>query len=62
VYHYQKKDNVIYRVNGNNELSFSSVKRLCKKFKSVNSVKDASYARRSKTATFRKKLLKKNRI
>ena len=48
----QAKDifNEICRVYGNNELSFSSVTRWCKKFKSgVDSVKDAPHARRPKT-------------
>ncbi|XP_045167528.2 protein GVQW3-like [Mercenaria mercenaria] len=50
----QAKDifNEICRVYGNNELSFSSVTRWCKKFKSgVDSVKDAPRASRPKTAT-----------
>ena len=47
--------NEICRVYGNNELSFSSVTRWCKKFKSgVDSVKDAPHARRPKTATSQK--------
>ena len=41
----------ICRVYGNNECSFSSVTRWCKKFKSVNdSVKNATYAHRPKNA------------
>ena len=50
----QAKDifNEICRVYGNNELSFSSVTRWCKKFKSgVDSVKDAPHAHCPKTAT-----------
>ena len=53
----QAKDifNEICRVYGNNELSFSSVTRWCTKFKSgVDSVEDAPYARRPKTATSQK--------
>ena len=55
----QAKDifNEICRVNGNNELSFSSVTRWCKKFKSgvhVDSVEDAPRARSPKTATSQK--------
>ena len=53
----QAKDifNEICRVYGNNELSFSSVTRWCKKFKSVvDSVEDAPHARRPKTATSQK--------
>ena len=47
--------NEICRVYGNNELVFSSVTRWCKKFKSgVDSVEDALYARRPKTATSQK--------
>ena len=42
----------ICRIYGNNELSFSSVTRWCKKFKSgIDSVKDAPHARRPKSAT-----------
>ena len=54
----QAKDifNEICRVYGNNELSFSSVTRWCKKFKSgVDSVEDAPHACRPKTATSQKK-------
>ena len=53
----QEKDifNEICRVYVNNELSFSSVTRWCKKFKSgVDSVEDAPHARRPKTATSQK--------
>ena len=53
----QAKDifNEIRRVYGNNELSFSSVKRWCRKFKSgVVSVENAPHARRPKTATSQK--------
>ena len=53
----QAKDifNEICRVYGNNELSFSSVTRWCKKFKiGVNLVEDAPHARRPKTATSQK--------
>ena len=53
----QAKDifNEIYRVYGSNELSFSSVTRECKKFKSgVDLVEDAPHARRPKTATSQK--------
>ena len=53
----QAKDifNEIRRVYGNNELSFSSVKRWCKKFKiGLVSVEDAPHARRPKTATSQK--------
>ena len=40
---------------GNNKLSFSSVTRLCKKFKSgVDLVEDAPHERRPKTATSQK--------
>ena len=49
----------ICRVYGNNELSFSSITRWCKKFKSgVDSVEDAPHARRPETATSQKKLKK----
>ena len=48
--------NEICLAYGNNELSFSSVTRWCKKFKSgVDSVEDAPHARRPKTAQLRKK-------
>ena len=53
----QAKDifNEICRVYGNNELSFSSVTRWCKKFKSgVDSEEDAPHARRPKTAISKK--------
>ena len=53
----QAKDifNEICRVYGNNELSFSSVTRWCKKFKSgVDSEEDAPNAHRLKTATSQK--------
>ena len=53
----QAKDifNEICRVYGNNGLSFSSVTRWCKKFKSgVDSVEDAPHAHRPKTATSQK--------
>ena len=47
--------NEIYRVYGSNELSFLSVTRWCKKFKSgVDSVEDVPYARRPKNATSQK--------
>ena len=47
--------NEICRVYENNELSFSSVTQWCKKFKSgVDSVEDALYACRPKTATSQK--------
>ena len=43
------------KLNGNNELSFSSVTRWCKKFKSgVDSVEDAPHAHSPKTATSQK--------
>jgi hypothetical protein len=43
--------NEICRVDGNTELSFSSVTRCCEIFKSgVDSVKDAPRSRRPKTA------------
>ena len=53
----QAKDifNEIFRVYRNNELSFSSVTRWCKKFKGgVDSVEDAPHARRPKSATSQK--------
>ena len=53
----QAKDifNDICRVYGNNELSFSSVTRWCKKFKSgVDSIEDVPHACRPKTATSQK--------
>ena len=53
----QAKDifNEIFRVYKNNELSFLSVTRWCKKFKSgVDSVEDVPNARRPKTATSQK--------
>ena len=53
----QAKDifNEICRVYGNNKLSFSSVTRWCKKFKSsVDSVEDAPHTHCPKTATSQK--------
>jgi hypothetical protein len=47
--------NEICLVYGNNELSFSSATRWCKKFKSgLDSVKDAPHARCPKTTTLPK--------